>query len=120
MIDGFLGDEDALLFEISLIASDGLELPVDAILDTGFSYWLAINDQDIDALGWKRLREQTMRTARGDVKFDIYFGKVKFDSQELDIPVHIGKELTEVLLGRQWLTNRRLVVDIPLGILTLG
>ena len=63
MIEGFLGEEDALLFEINLITSDGLELPVDAMLDTGFSYFLAINDQDIDALAWERLREQTMRTA---------------------------------------------------------
>lgn len=119
-MNGFLGDEDALLFEISLIASDGLELPVDAMLDTGFSYWLAIDEQDIDGLGWERLREQTMRTARGDVKFDIYIGKVDFDGEGYDIPVHVGEGLKEVLLGRQWLTNRRLIVDISLNELTLG
>ena len=34
-MNGFFGDEDALLFEINLIASDGLEIPVDAMLDTG-------------------------------------------------------------------------------------
>ncbi len=107
-ISGFFGDEDALLFEINLITLDGLELPVEAMFDTGFSYWLAINEQDIDAFGWERLREQTMRTARGDVKFEIYVGQVLFDGQEFDIPVHVGKDLTEVLLGRQWLTNRRL------------
>jgi predicted aspartyl protease len=55
-----------------------------------------------------------------DTSFQIYVGKVKFDGQELDIPVHVGKDLTEILLGRQWLTTRRLVVDIPLGELTLG
>ncbi|MFN6570330.1 aspartyl protease [Dendronalium sp. ChiSLP03b] len=77
-ISGFFGDEDALLFEINLITSDGLELPVEAMFDTGFSYWLAINKQDIDALGWERLQEQTMRTARGDVKFEIYVGQVLF------------------------------------------
>ncbi|MGB6301024.1 MAG: aspartyl protease [Rivularia sp. (in: cyanobacteria)] len=120
MMNGFFGDEDALLFEINLITSDGLELPVDAMLDTGFSDFLAINDQDIDALGWEHLREQIMRTARGDVKFNIYIGKVIFDGQETDIPVHVGKGLTEVLLGRQWLTSRRLVVDINKNELTLG
>ncbi|MCV3214066.1 hypothetical protein OGM63_11180 [Plectonema radiosum NIES-515] len=40
--------------------------------------------------------------------------------REFDIPVHVGKDLTEVLLGRQWLTTRRLVVDMPSGELTLG
>lgn len=107
MIEGFLGEEDALLFEINLIASDGLELPVDAMLDTGFSSFLAINDQDINALGWERLREQTMRTARGDAKFNIYIGKVRFGEQEYEIPVHVGEGLEEVLLGRQWLQNMR-------------
>jgi len=120
MIDGFFGDEDALLFEINLITSDGLELAVDAMLDTGFSYWLAINDQDLDALGWAYFDQQTMRTARGDVRFDIYAGKVRIAGDEFDIPVHVGKDLTEVLLGRQWLTTRRLVVDMPSGKLTLG
>jgi predicted aspartyl protease len=102
-ISGFFGDEDALLFEINLIASDGLELPVDALFDTGFSYYLAINEQDLDALGWIYFDQQIMRTAWGDVTFDIYAGKVKFDEQEFYIPVHVGEDLSEVLLGRQWL-----------------
>jgi clan AA aspartic protease len=120
MISGFVGDEDAILFEIDLITADGEKLPVDAILDTGFSYWLAINEQDIEGLGWERLREQRMRTARGDITFDIYVGKVEFDGEELDIPVHVGTELTEVLLGRKWLVDRKLVIDLPSGVLSLG
>ena len=52
MISGFFGDEDGLFFEIELLAADGLELPVAAMFDTGFSGWLAINEQDLDALGW--------------------------------------------------------------------
>lgn len=119
-MNGFFGDEDALLFEISLIASDGLELPVDAMLDTGFSYFLAINEQDLDALNWNYFDQQVMQTARGDVKFDIYIGKVRFGEQEYDIPVHVGKGLGEVLLGRQWLQNMRLIVDISSDVLTLG
>lgn len=118
-MNGFFGDEDALLFEINLIASDGLEIPVDAMLDTGFSYFLAIDEQDLDALGWSYIDQQIMRTARGDIRFEIYVGKVNFGGQEYDIPVHVGKGLSEVLLGRQWLTNRRLVVDINKNELTL-
>ncbi len=119
-MNGFFGDEDALLFEIDLIASDGLELPLDAMLDTGFSYWLAFNSQDIDALNWMRLERQTMRTAQGNFEFNVYAGKVKFDGQEYDIPVHGSKSLTEVLLGRKWLDTRQLLVNISSGILTLG
>ncbi len=120
MISGFFGDEDSLFFEIELIASDGLKLPVDALFDTGFSGWLAINNQDLDGFGWTYIKQQPMFTARGEAEFELYLGKVIFDSQEYNIPVHVGEGLTEVLLGRQWLKNKRLVVDIPSNILTLG
>jgi clan AA aspartic protease len=120
MISGFLGDEDAISFEIELITADGLKLPIDALLDTGFSHWLAMNEQDVEGLGWERVREQVMRTARGDYRFDIYIGKVEFDGQELDLPVHVGRDLSEVLLGRKWLLDRRLVIDLRAGELSLG
>ncbi len=37
MIARRFGDEDELFFEVELIADNGLGLPVDALLDTGFS-----------------------------------------------------------------------------------
>jgi len=52
--------------------------------------------------------------------FDIYAGKVKIQAQEFDVPVHVGQGLPEVLLGRQWLKTRRLLVDMPSGLLILG
>ena len=120
MISGFSGDEDGLFFEIELLAADGLELPVDAMFDTGFSGWLAINEQDLDAFGWVYLDQQTMRTAQGDSRFDIFLGKMRIDGNEFDVPVHVGQGLSEVLLGRQWLKTRRLVVDMSSSVLTLG
>ncbi len=119
-IVGRFGDEDALFFEIALIDSLGLELQIEALFDTGFSYWLAMDKQDIDGFGWTYVDQQRMETARGNFRFDIYAGKIKLDNQEYDIPVHVGKGLSEVLLGRQWLTTRRLLVDMPQRLLTLG
>ena len=120
MIEGNFGDDDELFFEIELIAADGSILPIDALLDTGFSYWLAINTQDLQGLDWLYLRDRRMRLAQGEADFDIYAGKVRIDGQEFDIPVHTGEGVPEILLGRQWLKTRRLVVDIPSGVLTLG
>jgi len=60
-----------------------------------------------------------MRTAKGEFDFDIYAGKVRIDEQEFDIPVHVGDGVPEILIGRQWLKSRRLVVDMSAGILTL-
>lgn len=45
MIQGCFGDEDELIFEIELIADNGLELPIYVILDTGFSDWLVMDEQ---------------------------------------------------------------------------
>lgn len=120
MIQGKFGEEDELFFEIELIAADGLELAVDALLDTGFSGWLAIDNQDLEGLDWVYVRKENMRLAQGDALLDIYLGKVRIDGQEFDIPVYVGVGVTEFLLGRQWLKTRRLVVDLPSGVLTLG
>jgi predicted aspartyl protease len=119
MIEGRFGDEDELFFEVELIANNGLELPGEALLDTGFSGWLAMDEQDFEGLDWIYIRRQEMRTARGEFDFDIYAGKVRIDEQEFDIPVHVGDGVPEILIGRQWLKNRRLVVDMSAGILTL-
>ncbi|WP_449420461.1 aspartyl protease [Phormidium nigroviride] len=120
MIEGRFGDEDELFFEIELITPDDLELPVDAMLDTGFSGWLAMDSQDLEGLDWIYVKQERMRTAKGEFIFELYAGKVRIDGQEFDIPVHVGDGVPEFLLGRQWLKTRRLIVDMALGILTLG
>jgi clan AA aspartic protease len=120
MIQGICDDRGHLFFGIDLIAADGLNLPVDAMLDTGFTGFLAVNKQDLDALNWQFIREQELRTAQGESLFDIYYGKVLLDEQEYEIPVFAGDEITEVLLGSEWLKILPLVVNYQAGILTLG
>ncbi|MEG4351538.1 aspartyl protease [Microcoleus sp. LAD1_D5] len=120
MIQGRFGDEDELFFEIELIADNGLELPVDALLDTGFSGSLAMDSQDLEGLDWTYVKQEKMRTAKGEFNFDLYVGKVRIEYLEFDIPVHVGDGVPEILIGRQWLKTRRLVVDMPAGVLTLG
>lgn len=120
-ISGWFGENGQLFFEIELIASNGERFPVEVLLDTGFTTgFLAINSQDLDGLDWSLIvREIEMQTARGDALFDIYEGRVSVDGQEFTVPVHVGGELPEILIGSQWLDRMRLVVDKPQGILTL-
>lgn len=110
-----------LLFEIGLMSADGAILPVMALLDTGFTGWLAINSQDADSLGWRSNTEsQNMQTASGEVRFSLYAGMVVIEEEEFTIEVLGGNELGNVLLGVFWLRTKRLVVDFSLRILTLG
>lgn len=118
MIQGYFGDRGELFFEIDLRTVDGSVFTVNALLDTGTD-WLAMDIQDIDSLGWSYVREQDMRTARGNLRFNLYQGHVYFDGLQLSIPVLGGRQITEVLLGLPWL-ERRLVVDRKAGLLTLG
>jgi clan AA aspartic protease len=120
MIQGSFGDSGQLFFEVDLITDDGLALPVDAMLDTGFTGFMAINKQDLNGLNWLFIRQELLRTAQGEAKFDIYLGKVLLDGQEYEIPVSVGDEITEVLLGSEWLKILPLMVNYQAGVLTLG
>ncbi len=120
MIQGTFGDRGQLFFEIELISINGFNLPVDAMLDTGFTGFLAINKQDLDALNWQFIREQELRTAQGESLFEIYLGKIVLDEQEYEIAVFAGDEITEILLGSEWLKILPLMVNYQAEILTLG
>lgn len=120
MIAGRFGENRELLFEVELMAFSGERFSVEVLFDTGFTGWLAINSQDIEALEWPLLASQIeMRTARGREFFDLYEGLIILGGKEFRVPVHIGDELSENLLGSQWLETMQLVVNKLQGILTL-
>ena len=122
MIEGRLDNEgNKLFFEIGLVAVDEEIIPVEALLDTGFTDWLAINTQDLESLGWLCLDDELpMATAQGEAEFNVYVGTVQIDGQEFQVPVLGGDSINEILLGMRWLKTRRLVVDFLAGVLTLG
>jgi clan AA aspartic protease len=92
---------------------------VEAMLDTGFTEFLAINEQDVESLGWSFLSQDRLRTGQGEATFDIYLGKVVIDGQEFEIPVFAGEEIQEILLGSQWLKLFMLVANYQEGRVTL-
>ena len=121
MISGSFNAKGELIFEIGLIGADGESIPVNVLLDTGFTGWLAIDNQDAESMGWLIIDQQErMQTARGEAQFDLYEGTVLLDGQEFVIPVLGGDELEDILLGVRWLQTKRLVADFPAGLLTLG
>jgi predicted aspartyl protease len=120
MIHGTFDEEGHLFFDIEVIAADELTLPVDTMLDTGFTGFLAINKQDLDGLDWSYFGRERLLTAKGEAKFLVYLGKILLNEQEYEIPIFAGDEITEVLLGSEWLKILPLVVNYQAGILTLG
>jgi len=120
MISGEFNDEGKLFFPIDLVNADGELIAVNAMLDTGFTDFLALNKQDIEDLGWMLVDDNyPMQTAQGETLFGVYVGTVIFDGQEFTIPVLGGDAIAEILLGLPWLKNRRLVVEEDAGVLTI-
>ena len=122
MISGIFGEIGELIFEIELITVDGEKIPVEVLLDTGFTTgWLALDIQDAESLGWSVIqRNWTMQTARREEYFDIYEGRVVLDGQEYVIPVLAGDGIPESLLGLKWLKRLPLAVNLAAKVLTLG
>ncbi len=103
MIAGRFGENGQIYFEIDLIGEDNFRFPVETMLDTGFTEFLAMNKQDIESLDWTFLVQDKLRTAQGETEFDVYNGRVIIDGQEFEVPVFAGDEIQEILLGSRWL-----------------
>ncbi|MCL6753024.1 aspartyl protease [Nostoc sp. CCCryo 231-06] len=121
MIAGSFGDNGELLFEIELVAANDEKFSVEALFDTEFTDgWLAINTQDLEVLKWSLMSAQIeMQTARGEARFDIYEGKLIIDGTEFVIPVHVGDDIPDTIIGSLWLDIMQLVVNKPKCLLTL-
>jgi clan AA aspartic protease len=118
---GSFGDNGELFFEIQLVTLVGEEFSVEALFDTGFTDgWLAINTQDLEAVGWSLLAAQVeVMTAQGNARVNIHEGKVIINGTEVTIPVHVGNKIPETIMGALWLDVMQLVVNKPRGVLTL-
>lgn len=105
MIEGRFGEIGELFFEIDLIGANQEILPVEALLDTGFTTgWLAMDIQDMEVLGWSLMDSaHPMRTAQGETFFALYEGRVIMGEQEFIIPVHAKAGIPDILLGLQLL-----------------
>jgi clan AA aspartic protease len=102
MIEGRFGDKGQIYLEIDLIDGD-ISFPVETMLDTGFTEFLAMNKQDVQSLDWHFLRQNKLRTAQGETEFDVYHGRVIIDGKDFEVPVFAGDEIQEILLGSRWL-----------------
>lgn len=111
MIEGRFGENGQIYFEIDLITRDGLSLSTEAMLDTGFTEFLAISQQDLESLDWTFISQDKLRTVQGEATFDIYLGKIAIANREFEIPTFAGDEIREILLGSQWLKTFTLIAN---------
>lgn len=83
-----------------MIVADGEIIQADALLDTGFTDWLAMNNQDIENFGLSSIDdERLMQTVQGETQFNVYAGTVELDGQNFNVPVLEGDTILEILFG---------------------
>ena len=58
--------------------------------------------------------------AMGKTVLNNYLGKVVLDGREFTVEAVAGPEIGETITGIHWLRTKRLLVDFPAGVLTLG
>lgn len=119
MIQGRFGAKGELFFKLELVTAE-VNLTVEAMLDTGFTEFLALNKQDVESLDWLYFDQEELLTAQGFFLFDIYLGKISLNGQEFEIPVLAGDDIQEILLGSQWLKQFNLSAKYQENLLTLG
>lgn len=60
-----------------------------------------------------------MTTAQGNARFDICEGVMIIDNTKVTIPVHVGDDIPDTIIGSLWLDIMQLSVNKSRGILTL-
>ena len=114
MITAIVDSHREIRVAVSVLASDGTECSVDAILDTGFNDSLTLPLSLIAELGlpWK-LRETAVLANGQSEEVDVYGATILWDGEEKDILV-LGLE-AESLLGMEMLLGFDLRARIEVG-----
>lgn len=89
MITGIVKETREAIVSLRLRGTNGLEIVVDGVLDTGFSESLALPEDLIVALSLVRIGLDEMILADGSrVVFPLYEGVVIWNSQERLVSIH--------------------------------
>lgn len=87
-------------------------IPVDCLIDTGFSSGLALKQSLLSKIKGMPVARQEFELADGSiVNLDVYLTKIKFKSLSQYLPT-IFTESNDNLVGMDFLRNRQLKIDL--------
>lgn len=113
MIVGEVTPNREVVIRLELRGTSGVCVPVQAVLDTGFTEYLALPAAIVRQLGWPKIYTDRMMLAdRSIVVFDVFDGVIDWHGQDRAIEVHAGGD---VLIGMSLLYGSRLTVDVVDG-----
>jgi len=119
MIRGIVNNRTEAVVKLRLRGPTGVDLEIDAIIDSGFTASLTLPASTIHSLGLVRSMGGIARLADGSVRqYDLFEAELEWGSTWL--PILVSAIGTESLIGMKLLTGHRLSIDVvPGGAVTI-
>jgi len=117
-VRGRIDESGKVLLPIILVASDGLEIEVEALINLQFGGAIVIPEDLTAPLGWRRLGARRVQTGSEWVRMNHYIGMMSLGG-ELKNVVVLGGAKTHPVLGQRLMAGRKLTVDFQQGTVIL-
>ena len=111
VVHGRIDEHGRVLLPVIVIASDGLELEVEAAISLQFAGAMAVHPDVARRLGWRRLGTRRVMIGFESVLMDHYLGTMSLGGLEPSQHVVLGGIKDNALIGQKMLSGRQLTVD---------
>jgi predicted aspartyl protease len=118
VIQGRIDEQGLVLLPVIVIASDGLELEVEAMVSLEFCGAMAVHEHVARRLGWRRLGSRRVVVGFQTVLMDHYLGTISLGGEPSQYVV-LGGIKHEALIGQKMLSGRQLKIDFANSTVTL-
>ena len=118
VIQGRIDEQGKVLLPVIVIASDGLEVEVEAALSLEYGGAMAMNEDLALRLGWRRLGARRVVVGFQTVLMDHYLGTMSLGAEPRQVVV-LGGIKSRALIGQKFLSGRKLILDFSRSKVTL-
>lgn len=118
-VHGRIDEQGRVLLPVIVIASDGLELEVEAAISLQFHGAMAVHPDVARRLGWRRLGTRRVIIGFETVLMDHYLGTMSLGGLEPTQHVVLGGIKDSAIIGQKMLSGRKLRIDFADSRVTL-
>lgn len=117
-LQGRIDERGQVLLPVIVIASDGMEIEVEAIISLQFGGAMAVDEELARSLGWRRLGARRVLIGFQTVIMDHYLGTMSLGGDPHQVVV-LGGIKSRALIGSKFLAGRKLTLDFTSSSVTL-
>ncbi len=106
------------MLPVVIIASDGVEVEIEAAVSLHFYGYLAVSQQLANSMGWRSLGGRRVRIGNETVAVNHYLGMVALGGEPATVVI-LGSVEHCPLIGQRLMSGRKLNVDFKSAEVTL-